>query len=144
MYAGIRYMKYGDAGTSQIAFPAGVMEARYCGVIGNTPTQSSTGGPQLVCALRDIWYTGAFYGLFKIGDGLPRSQDSSVTPVFNSLVTASTTSWWQWVFENPQRFWVATSAPTAGAVQLWERPTAEASAIWSLTGTYTLDSTQVS
>ena len=60
--SGIRYMRYGDFGTTQLAYPAGVMDARYCGVAPNSPYTASNGGPQMICATRD-GFNGNWFGL---------------------------------------------------------------------------------
>lgn len=130
-------MKYGDQGTTQLAWPAGVQEARWCSVAPGSPYTSSTGGPQLICATRDSWFGGNWFGLQLLGDGMPRGYPTSVTNV-PGLQTQAGASLWAWVFESPTRLWVATSTPSGG-VFLYTRSSAAASVPWNYIAQYVID-----
>ena len=131
-------MRYGDAGTIQLTYPVGALEARWCGV--GPVWTAPGGGPQLVCATRDGWPGGTYYGLQAIGTGLPTSYFTTTTPIAG-LQTTSGQSLWGWAFESNLRVWIASSTPQ-GSVFLYERPTEDVA--WTLTGTYLIDSSQAS
>jgi hypothetical protein len=136
--SGVRYMRYGSGSSTQLAFPAGTSEARYCE--GSTTLGTTAGGPtrQLVCAMRDNFAGNAFFGLQKVGDGMPTTNGQTVTNLAG--LQSTTGSMWSWYMEpSGLRLWVGFSQPS-NSIALYTRATAASA--WAQDGLYIIDSGQ--